>query len=75
MVSYYVTLYVILCSGVGVGGEYPMASSSAAERAEGDRALRRHRGRQVCLTFSQQVGSQQLVLLLAQWGEAWQARS
>ena len=42
-------------AGVGVGGEYPMASSSAAERAEGSRDTRKHRGRAVVLTFSQQV--------------------
>ncbi len=38
----------------GVGGEYPVASSSAAERAEGSRAMRRRRGETVVLTFSQQ---------------------
>eukprot|EP00877_Chromochloris_zofingiensis_P002903 jgi/Chrzof1/12613/Cz07g01060.t1 len=40
--------------GFGVGGEYPMASSSAAERSQSDPELRNHRGRQVVLTFSQQ---------------------
>ncbi len=42
-------------AGVGVGGEYPMASSSAAERAEGSKETRKRRGRAVVLTFSQQV--------------------
>jgi hypothetical protein len=45
---------------VGVGGEYPLASSSAAERAEADPALRERRGEVVVLTFSQQG-----------WGEAF----
>ncbi|KIY93363.1 proton/phosphate symporter [Monoraphidium neglectum] len=40
--------------GFGVGGEYPMASSSAAERSQSDPALRNRRGEQVVLTFSQQ---------------------
>lgn len=39
---------------MGVGGEYPLAASSAAERAEGDVALRQRRGEMVVLTFSQQ---------------------
>jgi hypothetical protein len=33
--------------GVGVGGEYPLASASAAERANSADHLRAHRGRQV----------------------------
>jgi Na+/melibiose symporter-like transporter len=40
--------------GFGVGGEYPLASASAAERSQADPALRNHRGQQVVLTFSQQ---------------------
>ncbi|GBF93836.1 proton phosphate symporter [Raphidocelis subcapitata] len=40
--------------GFGVGGEYPVASASAAERSQSDPALRQHRGQQVALTFSQQ---------------------
>ncbi|GBF98449.1 proton phosphate symporter [Raphidocelis subcapitata] len=40
--------------GLGVGGEYPMASASAAERSQSDPALRNKRGQQVVLTFSQQ---------------------
>ncbi|KAI7844838.1 hypothetical protein COHA_001492 [Chlorella ohadii] len=38
----------------GVGGEYPVASSSAAEKAEGSKAMRRRRGEAVVLVFSQQ---------------------
>jgi MFS family permease len=41
--------------GFGVGGEYPMASSSAAERSEADDRLRHRRGEQVVLVFSGQV--------------------
>lgn len=40
--------------GVGVGGEYPIASTSASERAEADRALHHRRGETVMLTFSMQ---------------------
>lgn len=41
--------------GYGVGGEYPMAAGSAAERAEaGGRKTASKRGREVVLTFSQQ---------------------
>ncbi|KAI8468145.1 MAG: major facilitator superfamily domain-containing protein [Monoraphidium minutum] len=40
--------------GFGVGGEYPMASASAAERSQSDPSLRNRRGEQVVLTFSQQ---------------------
>ena len=40
----------------GVGGEYPMAAGSAAERAEtGGIEKARHRGREVVLTFSMQA--------------------
>ncbi|PSC68539.1 proton phosphate symporter [Micractinium conductrix] len=58
---------------VGVGGEYPLASSSAAERAEGDPELRKRRGEMVVLTFSQQgwgnfVNSLVILLLLAMVG-------
>ncbi len=41
--------------GYGVGGEYPLASSSAAERAEASKALRFRRGEMVVCTFSMQV--------------------
>lgn len=40
--------------GVGVGGEYPIASTSASERAEADEALHAKRGETVMLTFSMQ---------------------
>ena len=40
--------------GVGVGGEYPIASTSASERAEADEALLHRRGETVMLTFSMQ---------------------
>lgn len=43
--------------GYGVGGEYPLASSSAAERAEANKALRFRRGEMVVCTFSMQVGA------------------
>lgn len=42
--------------GVGVGGEYPIASSSASERAEADAKLQHRRGETVMLTFSMQGG-------------------
>ena len=45
----------ILCR-YGVGGEYPMAAGSAAERAEsGGIQKARARGREVVLTFTMQV--------------------
>ncbi len=51
--------------GFGVGGEYPMASSSAAERASVKPELRAYRGRQVVLVFSNQgLGSLINVLVL-----------
>lgn len=40
--------------GVGVGGEYPVASTSANERAEQDKSLQHKRGQTVVLTFSMQ---------------------
>lgn len=47
---------VRLARRYGVGGEYPMAAGSAAERAEtGGIAKARHRGREVVLTFSMQA--------------------
>ena len=46
---------MVKCS-YGVGGEYPLAASSAAERAEtGGISKARHRGREVVLTFSMQA--------------------
>lgn len=50
----------------GVGGEYPVASSSAAERAEGSKAMRQRRGETVVLTFSQQGWGAIAVALLSQ---------
>ena len=40
--------------GIGVGGEYPIASTSASERAEADVNLQHRRGETVMLTFSMQ---------------------
>ncbi|CAK0752621.1 hypothetical protein CVIRNUC_002160 [Coccomyxa viridis] len=40
--------------GYGVGGEYPLASSSASERAESNKALRFRRGEMVVCTFTMQ---------------------
>lgn len=40
--------------GLGVGGEYPLAASSAAERAEGNPELRARRGETIALTFTMQ---------------------
>ena len=39
---------------MGVGGEYPIASASASERAEADASLQQRRGETVMLTFSMQ---------------------
>nr|BAU71128.1 proton/phosphate symporter [Parachlorella kessleri] len=68
-----VLLFALFFFGVGVGGEYPMASSSAAERAEGSKDTRKHRGRAVVLTFSQQgwgnlVNTLVILILLAAQG-------
>ena len=41
--------------GFGVGGEYPLASSSAAERAEADAATRARRGETIVCTFAMQA--------------------
>lgn len=40
--------------GVGVGGEYPLASSSAAEKTEEKKGMTKHRGREVVLVFANQ---------------------
>ncbi|BDA43280.1 probable inorganic phosphate transporter 1-3 [Coccomyxa sp. Obi] len=53
----FTVMYLIsqLVFGFGVGGEYPMAAGSAAERAEaGGREMAKKRGREVVLTFSMQ---------------------
>lgn len=54
--------------GVGVGGEYPIASTSASERAEADESLHAKRGETVMLTFSMQ-GEHIIVLPLEQCQE------
>lgn len=59
--------------GFGVGGEYPMASSSASERAESDPEMRKRRGETVVLTFTQQgwgnfINTLVILLLLAIMG-------
>ena len=41
--------------GYGVGGEYPLASSSAAERAEANKSLRFRRGEMIVCTFAMQA--------------------
>jgi MFS family permease len=50
------TMFVIVQTiyGIGVGGEYPVASSSANERANSYKSLRNKRGRTVVLVFSNQ---------------------
>lgn len=60
--------------GVGVGGEYPIASTSASERAEADESLAGKRGETVMLTFSMQgwgnwFNTAVLALLLVAWGQ------
>ena len=51
-IMYIVSQFVF---GYGVGGEYPMAAGSAAERAEaGGRKKAAKRGQEVVLTFSMQ---------------------
>jgi hypothetical protein len=47
---------VLLLPGIGVGGEYPVASASANERAEASEELRERRGETVVATFSMQAG-------------------
>ena len=42
--------------GVGVGGEYPVASTSANERAENTKHLQQRRGETVVCVFSMQGG-------------------
>ncbi|GAB4816605.1 hypothetical protein N2152v2_003651 [Parachlorella kessleri] len=66
-------LFALAFYGVGVGGEYPMASSSAAERAEGSKEMRKKRGETVVLTFSQQgwgnfANTLVIIILLAMQG-------
>lgn len=68
----YTTCQVIF--GFGVGGEYPIASSSASERAEADAHLQFKRGETVILVFAMQgwgnwFNTMILVVLLAAFGE------
>ena len=52
VIMYIVAQFVF---GYGVGGEYPMAAGSAAERAEaGGKKHAAARGREVVMTFSMQ---------------------
>lgn len=50
------TMFVVAQTlyGVGVGGEYPVASSAANERANASKELRNQRGKTVVLVFSNQ---------------------
>ena len=69
-------LFVIIVQaffGVAVGGEFPVAAASAAERAESDEQLRAKRGRTVVLVFSMQVRAGCLCLCLSLSAAAWQA--
>jgi hypothetical protein len=51
--------------GYGTGGEYPMASGSAAERAEaGGKEAARKRGRTMVLTFSMQASTPEMRIIL-----------
>eukprot|EP00882_Tetradesmus_deserticola_P031481 GHRQ01035603.1.p1 GENE.GHRQ01035603.1~~GHRQ01035603.1.p1 ORF type:complete len:235 (+),score=92.87 GHRQ01035603.1:189-893(+) len=71
----YLNLYIFAATwyGFGVGGEYPMASASAAERSQSDEGLRHKRGQQVVLTFSGQgmgnfVNGCVILILMAWFG-------
>ena len=60
--------------GVGVGGEYPVASTSANERAESTKTLNNRRGETVVLVFSMQgwgnfVNTLVIAVLLAIFGQ------
>ena len=48
-------MFVQVVFGYGVGGEYPIASASAAERAEAATELQFKRGETVLLVFAMQV--------------------
>lgn len=70
LVVFLIGLFVF---GFGVGGEYPLASSSAAERAEGNPEMRKRRGETVVLTFTQQgwgnwANTLVIIILLAMQG-------
>ena len=60
--------------GIGVGGEYPVASTSANERAESTKTLSKKRGETVVLVFSMQgwgnfVNTLVIAILLAIFGQ------
>ena len=54
--------------GFGVGGEYPVASTSASERAEASSTLVHRRGETVVMVFSMQVQYVALCVLLRAQG-------
>ncbi|KAG2495268.1 hypothetical protein HYH03_006541 [Edaphochlamys debaryana] len=60
--------------GIGVGGEYPVASTSANERAESSAKLQKRRGETVVLVFSMQgvgnlVNTAVIIAILAGFGQ------
>ncbi|PNW71997.1 hypothetical protein CHLRE_16g686750v5 [Chlamydomonas reinhardtii] len=60
--------------GIGVGGEYPVASASANERAESSAALQKRRGETVVLVFSMQgwgnvVNTAVIIAIMAGFGQ------
>ena len=60
--------------GIGVGGEYPVASASANERAEATKTLANRRGETVVLVFSMQgwgnlVNTAVIAILMACFGQ------
>ncbi|KAK9814173.1 hypothetical protein WJX72_001627 [[Myrmecia] bisecta] len=69
-------MYVICQAifGFGVGGEYPIAASSAAERAQSQKAMVHRRGETVVLVFSMQgwgnlVNTLVILICLLAWGQ------
>jgi Sugar (and other) transporter len=71
----YLDFYIFAATwyGFGVGGEYPMASASAAERSQSDESLRHRRGEQVVMVFSGQgmgnlVNGCVILILMAMFG-------
>jgi hypothetical protein len=53
--AFLTVFYIGICLySLGVGGEFPLSSCSAMERAEGDPKVRHRRGEVVVLTFTQQ---------------------
>ncbi|KXZ53070.1 hypothetical protein GPECTOR_8g63 [Gonium pectorale] len=60
--------------GIGVGGEYPVASTSANERAESTAKLQKRRGETVVLVFSMQgwgnlVNTAVIIAIMAGYGQ------